>query len=183
MLILIALFVRTTSDGTPRTLAGYSGMIVLTGSMQSEIPRGALVITRQVDPSTLKIGDDITYMANKTTSVTHRIIGITEKDQNTGERAFETQGVMNPEPDKNPVPAVNVVGKVVFHSEVLGIVARFVGAYWPVLLLILVVCIVLINVLNRIYSDPPEQAATAPGQHPKSDQHSKTAKQKGRPLL
>ena len=64
LLILTALFIRTTSDGSPRSLAGYSGMIVLTESMQSEIPKGSLVIAQQVDPETLQIGDDITYMAN-----------------------------------------------------------------------------------------------------------------------
>ena len=115
-MIVAALFVRTTSDGAPRSLAGYSGMIVLTESMQSEIPKGSLVIAQQVDPETLQIGDDITYMANQTTSVTHRIVGINENYENTGQRAFQTQGIMNDQPDSQPVPAVNVVGKVVFHS-------------------------------------------------------------------
>ncbi|MFR3483522.1 MAG: signal peptidase I, partial [Clostridia bacterium] len=133
LLILSAVFVRTTSDGSPRSLAGYSGMIVLTESMQSEIPKGSLVITKTVDPQSLQIGDDITYMANQTTSVTHRIVGITENYENTGQRAFQTQGIMNREPDKQMVPAVNVVGKVVFHSEVLGTVASFIGQYWPFL--------------------------------------------------
>ena len=50
LLILSAVFVRTTSDGSPRSLAGYSGMIVLTESMQSEIPKGSLVIAKTVDP-------------------------------------------------------------------------------------------------------------------------------------
>ena len=60
LLIIAALFVRTTSDGAPKSLAGYSGMIVLTESMQSEIPKGSLVITKTVEPETLQIGDDIT---------------------------------------------------------------------------------------------------------------------------
>ena len=155
LLILSAVFVRTTSDGSPRSLAGYSGMIVLTESMQSEIPKGSLVITKTVDPQSLQIGDDITYMANQTTSVTHRIVGITENYENTGQRAFQTQGIMNREPDKQMVPAVNVVGKVVFHSEVLGTVASFIGQYWPFLLFILAVAFVLLYVLRRIFKSPP----------------------------
>ncbi|MBC8545291.1 signal peptidase I [Bianquea renquensis] len=159
LLILSAVFVRTTSDGSPRSLAGYSGMIVLTESMQSEIPKGSLVITKTVDPQSLQIGDDITYMANQTTSVTHRIVGITENYENTGQRAFQTQGIMNREPDKQMVPAVNVVGKVVFHSEVLGTVASFIGQYWPFLLFILAVAFVLLYVLRRIFKSPPEGPA------------------------
>ena len=159
LLLLGAVFVRTTSDGSPRSLAGYSGMIVLTESMQSEIPKGSLVITKTVDPQSLQIGDDITYMANQTTSVTHRVVGITENYENTGQRAFQTQGIMNREPDKQLVPAVNVVGKVVFHSEVLGTVASFIGQYWPFLLFILAVAFVLLYVLRRIFKSPPEGPA------------------------
>ena len=159
LLIIAALFVRTTSDGAPKSLAGYSGMIVLTESMQSEIPKGSLVITKTVEPETLQIGDDITYMANQTTSVTHRIIGIIENYENTGQRAFQTQGIMNDQPDSQPVPAVNVVGKVVFHSETLGVVASFIGSYWPLLLFALAVVFVLIYVLGRIFKSPPKEPA------------------------
>ena len=159
LLILSAVFVRTTSDGSPRSFAGFTGMIVLTESMQSEIPKGSLVITKTVDPQSLQIGDDITYMANQTTSVTHRIVGITENYENTGQRAFQTQGIMNREPDKQTVPAINVVGKVVFHSEVLGTVASFIGQYWPLLLFILAVAFGLLYVLGRIFKSPPKKPA------------------------
>ena len=161
LLILTALFIRTTSDGSPRSLAGYSGMIVLTESMQSEIPKGSLVIAKTVDPDMLQIGDDITYMANQTTSVTHRIVGIIENYENTGQRAFTTQGIMNAQPDKQPVPAVNVVGKVVFHSETLGLAASFIRSYWPLLLLVLAVGLALIHVLGRIFKSPPSKKGGA----------------------
>lgn len=156
LLVLGAVFIRTASDGAPRSLAGYSGMIVLTESMQSEIPKGSLVIAKQVNVNTLQIGDDITYMANQTTSVTYRIVGIMENYQGTGERAFETQGIMNAQPDKLPVPAANVVGKVVYHSEILGQIAGFIQSYWPILLFVLVVGIVLLHVLGRIFRSGPE---------------------------
>ena len=50
-----------------------------------------------------------------------RIVGIIENYENTGQRAFTTQGIMNAQPDKQPVPAVNVVGKVVFHLSLIHI--------------------------------------------------------------
>ena len=58
---------------------------------------------------------------------------------------------MNAQPDKQPVPAVNVVGKVVFHSETLGLAASFIRSYWPLLLLVLAVGLALIHVLGRIF--------------------------------
>lgn len=158
-LVIAALFIRATSSGSPRSLAGFTGMIVLSGSMQSEIPQGSLVIARQVDPETLEIGDDITFMANQTTTVTHRIIGIIEDYEGTGQRAFETQGVMNARPDAQPVPAVNVVGKVIWHSLVLGQIASFIGDYWMFLLFVLVVVIGLAVVLKRIFRKEPKQAS------------------------
>ena len=57
-----------------------------------------------------------------------------------------------------PVPAVNVVGKVVYHSEVLGNIASFIRTYWPVLLFVLAVGAVLLHVLRRIFRNPPKEA-------------------------
>ncbi|MFQ9797865.1 MAG: signal peptidase I [Clostridia bacterium] len=135
LLIIAALFVRTTSDGAPKSLAGYSGMIVLTESMQSEIPKGSLVIAQQVDPETLQIGDDITYMANQTTSVTHRIVGIIENYENTGQRAFQTQGIMNA-PAGQPARSL----RSTWWARWCSTVKRWAwspassGHYWPLLL-------------------------------------------------
>ena len=158
-LIISALFIRTTSNGSPRSLAGFTGMVVLSGSMQAEIPKGSLVIAQQVDPKTLQIGDDITFMANPTTTVTHRLIGSIEDYEDTGQRAFQTQGIMHDEPDAQPVPAVNVVGKVIFHSEVLGQIAGFMGQYWLFILFAAAVVIGLTVILKRIYQKEPKQTA------------------------
>ncbi|MCL2106639.1 MAG: signal peptidase I [Oscillospiraceae bacterium] len=117
MLVLGAFLI---SRGDKKPVFGYTFANVLTWSMQPEIPQGSLVIIKDVDPDTLEIGDDITYMQNAETSVTHRIIGITEDLGGTGQRGFETQGIDNDAPDFELVPAVNVVGKVVFHAPLLG---------------------------------------------------------------
>ncbi len=138
----------TGGDGQVRTIAGYSAFTVLSSSMEREIPKGSLVITKHVDPGTLRIGDDITYMANQTTTVTHRIIGIIEEYEDTGGRAFETKGIMNENPDKKPVMAVNVVGKVIYHNLTLGKVRDFICDYWAVILFLMVLVGALFRVLR-----------------------------------
>lgn len=153
VLVVGAFFIRSNSDGRPTLIAGFSAFVVKTGSMQAEIPQGSLVITKQVDPKSLQVGDDITFMVNQTATITHRIIGITEDFNGTGQRAFETQGIMNKEPDKNLVPAVNVVGKVVFHSKVIGKMAIFVGKNWPIMLYAAVVIGGMFVVLKRVMKD------------------------------
>lgn len=161
--LVVGVFVlRSGSGGAPVSFAGYTAQIVLTSSMEEVIPKGSLVISEQVDPSTLQIGDDITYLVSQTTTITHRIIGITERYEDTGQRGFQTQGVMNDAPDKELVPAGNVIGKVVFHSMALGQAANFVSNNWPILIFLLVLLIVFIKVMQRILRKDPEGADETP---------------------
>ena len=151
-LVLIAVVVGVLfisgKESCPKSFAGYSAFTVLSGSMESEIPKGSLVVTKQVDPSELQIGDDITYLSNPTTTITHRIVGITENYADTGQRAFTTQGVMNSAPDKQPVPAANVVGKVMYHSLFVGRAVSFLKEHWLVLLVLTVLMLGLFHALK-----------------------------------
>lgn len=134
-LVFGVILFKGAGDGAPSSFFGFSAFTVLSGSMQREIPKGSLVITQHVDPYTLEIGDDITYMNSPSTTVTHRIVGIIENYEDTGQRAFETQGVMNSAPDRLPAAAANVVGKVIFHNYILGQIAGFLNQYWYLVLL------------------------------------------------
>lgn len=137
--VLGAVLVKTSSGGSPTVIAGYSAFTVLSSSMEDTYPKGSLIVTHSVDAKELEVGDDITYMVSATSSITHRIISITENYLDTGARAFETQGTMNEKPDKELVAAANVVGQVVFCSVLLGTVAEFVGTNWPLLVFFVVV--------------------------------------------
>lgn len=150
LIVFGAFLIKSNSEGRPTSFAGFSAFTVLTSSMEREIPRGSLVITKDVPAKELKIGDDITYMANETTTITHRIIAIYESYQDTGKRAFETKGIMNEKPDKNLVPETNVVGKVIFHSEILGIMAGFVSKNWPIIVFAIVIIIVFIAFMKNL---------------------------------
>ena len=151
VLVVSAALLKGGDSGAPKSLAGFSMFTVLTGSMQDEIPQGSLVITQQTDPRELKIGDDITYLSSPTTTVTHRIVGIIENYNNTGQRAFETQGIMNAKPDEQPVPAGNVVGKVIFHSYALGRAFTVLSEHWLVFLILLVLTVALIKTLKIVF--------------------------------
>lgn len=151
VLVVSAALLKGGDSGAPKSLAGFSMFTVLTGSMQDEIPQGSLVITQQTDPQKLKIGDDITYLSSPTTTVTHRIVGIIENYKDTGQRAFETQGIMNAKPDEQPVPAGNVVGKVIFHSYALGRVFTVLSEHWLIFLILLVLTVALIKTLKIVF--------------------------------
>lgn len=156
--MILAVFLFWGGEGKgPKTFAGFSAFTVLTSSMEDEIPKGSIVITRYVDPNLLKTGDTITYMADEQTTITHQIIDINESFEDTGQRAFQTKGTMNDQPDEKLVPAGNVVGKVIFHNLTLGKIATFIRKNWPLLLFFIIIGFVLEKVLKKILSDGQEE--------------------------
>lgn len=126
VMILSSVLSSQAESGRPKNIAGYSPMTVLTRSMQSVYPQHSLVITKVTEPKELKLGEDITYIKENNTTVTHRIVGVNENYMGTGKRGFETKGVENPRKDEEVVRAENVIGKVVFSSLILGEILLFV---------------------------------------------------------
>ena len=116
LLILLSALIPG-SNGSPKTIMGYSYFTVLTSSMQDEIPKDSLILVKEVDPQKLKAGDNITYMRDPKTSVTHKIMSIYENYQGSGNRGFQTKGVNNQNPDKDIVNESKVVGKVVLVPD------------------------------------------------------------------
>ncbi len=151
LVVFVAVVAIWSSNGLPKVFFGYSAFTVLTSSMEDVIPKGSLIVTKQVPPEELKIGDDISYLAGETTVITHRIIGIEPDYLEQGQLGFRTKGTMNLEPDDLLVPQVNVVGKVVFHSQLAGSAVSFIRAQWPLLIFIVFVILMLIKVLIVIY--------------------------------
>jgi signal peptidase len=160
--IVIAAF-SMRSDGGPRSLLGFSLFTVLTTSMQSEIPKDSLVLDRQVDPAGIQIGDDITYLREDRSTVTHRVVGIYENYGDSGLRAFQTQGIENREPDENVVFPENVVGKVIFHNYEAGAFLRYVQEHPVPLILFAAVLLGLAFTLRHLFGSrkEPEKEAGA----------------------
>ena len=160
-LIVGAFFI---SQGDKKPVFGYSLMNVLTWSMEPEIPQGALVIVKETDPNAIQIGDDITYMKDSETSVTHRVIGITENFGNTGERGFETQGIANDTPDFDIVPADNVAGVVKAHVPLLGSWLTWLRTNLLLTLGFTVGLVLLFILLKGALKKPPEEGPENPKQ-------------------
>ncbi len=150
VIVVSVLSAKRGGDG-PLVIAGYSAHTVLTGSMQDTLPQGSLIITRSVDPAALSIGDDITYMRDAHTTVTHRIVGIAENYENSGQRAFQTKGTRNIEPDEEMVYGANVVGKVIYHSVALGKAANFIVSYWYILVAIYLILWGAMAIIKKLF--------------------------------
>lgn len=100
---------------------GYKPFIVLSDSMNPGIQTGDLVLSRETDTGKLTVGDVVTYRVGDSV-VTHRIVGITDKD---GALSFTTRGDANNADDTNPVDATMIEGRVLINIPKLGNAALF----------------------------------------------------------
>lgn len=99
-------------------IGGFMLFRVVTGSMEPTIPVGALLITQQVDISTVELGDIICFRTQEAAIwgkiVTHRVVEILENVD--GSLLLATQGDANLMADGYFVTQSNFVGKVVWHT-------------------------------------------------------------------
>jgi len=125
--ILSIMIIFYVNSNMTFSLFGYSGFTVLSESMQSEIPEGALILTKKVDPARINTGDDITFIRRKDNSiVTHRVLSIFENYGENNERGFKTHGIDNLSPDQDIVYADDIIGIVRLTIPGLGAVLNYI---------------------------------------------------------
>lgn len=99
-------------------LGGFMMFRVVTGSMEPEIPTGALLIAREVPIENVQLGDIVCFRTQLSDIwgkiVTHRVVGITENP--VGNILLETKGDANLASDIFFVDQSNFVGKVVWYT-------------------------------------------------------------------
>lgn len=107
-------------------LVNLRPFVVLSGSMEPEYHVGSLIYVKPVDHMQLQVGDDITYLLDEDTVVTHRIteILVDENDPNT--LRFFTKGIANEVPDATSVHYKNIIGQPQFTIPYLGYVSNYI---------------------------------------------------------
>lgn len=129
---------------------GIKPMIVLSGSMESEIHTGDLVFVKMVDIDTLKENDIIAFRNEEDKVTTHRIIEKIEKD---GQTYFKTKGDNNSSEDANLVETSDVEGIYVARIAMLGNFLMFMQqpiGLAVILLVILVVGLICLQIMNKL---------------------------------
>ena len=129
MVIAVCMMVFTfvsvnTFNRQDRNLLGYKAFIVLSDSMKAtDFDSGDLVITKNVDPTTLKEGDIIAYVSNDTSNygevVTHKIRTV------NFDNTFTTYGTTTDTDDQLPVDYSQVIGKYIFAIPMVGTFFNF----------------------------------------------------------
>ena len=103
-------------------LLGYQCYNVISPSMEPAYGVGDLIYVKDVEPTSIKEGDVITFIVNEDLVVgTHRVIRVDAENQR-----FYTKGDANEIEDQNPVHFNNVIGVPQFSIPKLGYVSYFV---------------------------------------------------------
>lgn len=143
---------KTNQDEVP-SVFGFKPFIVLSGSMEGKILKGDLIITKIIDPETLKINDIIAFRDAQGTVTTHRIID--EVDRN-GERYFITKGDNNNTQDQNLVSLQDVEG--IYVLRVPGVGSMMKSLSEPTTIMILVLGITVLFGVGFMISSKKQQA-------------------------
>ncbi|MBM3132989.1 MAG: signal peptidase I, partial [Chloroflexi bacterium] len=96
---------------------GVKPTVIVSGSMEPAIDIGDITLVRKVNPDSIEEGDIIKFKGGDERSVIHRVIGVTTEDN---VKVFQTKGDANDGPDRQPVYADRVEGKVVFTIPKVG---------------------------------------------------------------
>lgn len=112
----------TTFNRNDRSLFGFKMYIVNSDSMAAtDFNAGSLILVKEVDLSTLKEGDIITFMSQSTDSfgqtITHKIRKLTADAE--GNPGFVTYGTTTNTDDETIVTYPYVLGK--YHSHIPGL--------------------------------------------------------------
>ena len=114
---------------TDRDIFGYKAFVVLSDSMSAtDFSAGDLVIVKEVDPTTLQVGDIISYISQNSNNygetVTHKIRALTTNSN--GDKGFITYGTTTNSDDETVVTYPYVLGKYQFSLKGVGTFFNFV---------------------------------------------------------
>lgn len=127
-------------------LTGLQAYTVLSGSMEPEIPAGALIYVRSVKPETLVPGDVVTFQVNSDTTATHRILEIIPTNNGY---LFQTKGDANRSPDAARIHSEDIVGIPVLTVPGVGYPVRYLQSTSGKFFLISIGAVFLLSLLLR----------------------------------
>ena len=148
--VLVVLIVLCAVFLMGSRLMGYECYNVISPSMEPEYMVGDLIYVKDVNPTTIKEGDVITFIVNEDLVVgTHRVVRVDLEN-----KRFYTKGDANDIEDQAPVHFNNVIGVPQFSIPKLGYVSDFVqnppGMYITIGIgILLILAIFLPDMLNN----------------------------------
>jgi signal peptidase len=113
--VLGVLVLAIGAQAAPAT--GHGLFAVRSGSMSPALAVADLIVAREVDASTVRPGDIVTIEVGHGTTLTHRVVSVTETDDGP---MFATRGDANATTDPVAARAEQLRGAVIWQVPLLG---------------------------------------------------------------
>lgn len=111
---------------------------IVTRSMEPELTVGDMILVKKVDPETIKIGDNITFLGTlnemKNKIITHKVVNIRKE---YGKFVFTTKGNTNLSLDPDVREEI-VYGKVVYRFKLLSLISKLIKTWYGFILIIVI---------------------------------------------
>ncbi len=148
------MFQAKKNESAVPSIFGFKPFIVLSGSMETEIHKGDMIITKIVDPASLGVDDVIAFRDAEDTVTTHRIIDVVVEE---GQTYFITKGDNNSTQDRNLVELSDVEG--LYIGRIPGIGSMMNSLSEPTTIIIVVLGITIIFVIGFTISSKKQREA------------------------
>jgi signal peptidase I len=147
-------------------LLGLQRFVITGGSMTGTIPKGAIIYSKVVPATTLRVGDIITFTPpGYDEAVTHRIIGVEQAPD--GQTAYRTKGDFNEIADPwNPVTLNEPrQARYVFQVPLLGYVLAALGTRSArIMLVALPAFLIALSILWSLWREAGEELVGESGE-------------------
>ena len=167
-MMLFTIISVNTFNRNDRSLFGYKMYIVNTDSMAAtDFNAGSLILSKEVDPTTLVEGDIITFLSQDTDSfgqtITHKIRKVTKDAE--GNLGFVTYGTTTDTNDESIVTYPYVLGKYQSHLPGVGTFFNFLKTtqgyficiFTPFMLIILLEGVRFVQLFKRYRKEQMEE--------------------------
>lgn len=142
-LIVAAVIILQKVTASNKSIAGYRIFRVITGSMEPEYDIGQVVISKEVDPNSIKVGDDIVYLGTygeySGKIIMHSVVGI-DKDAN-GNLNFHAKGLHSSSVEDPQIKDSQIYGVVKFKSKILTILYKLATNIYSLFVIVLVLAL------------------------------------------
>lgn len=142
-LIVAAVIILQKVTASNKSIAGYRIFRVITGSMEPEYDIGQVVISKEVDPNSIKVGDDIVYLGTygeySGKIIMHSVVGI-DKDAN-GNLNFHAKGLHSSSVEDPQIKESQIYGVVKYKSTILTILYKLATNIYSLFVIVLVLAL------------------------------------------
>ena len=144
-LVVAAVIILQKVTESNKSIAGYRIFRVITGSMEPEYEVGEVVISKEVDPKNIKVGDDIVYLGTygeySGKIIMHSVVAI-DTDEN-GNLNFHAKGLRSTSVEDPQIKESQVYGVVKFKSGILTVLYKLATNIYS---LFIIISILVLNV-------------------------------------